>query len=267
MEKKLVVPQVKTELSADRGKLAEQSKQIAKDLWSGKLTINEQRALNQICLIYGLDPILKQVIMMGGNVYITGGGLKVIANKDKETAIDGLIVLPTTKQEREDYGCTINDPKEKEYQHLFKAILYKKGCVHEFIEWGEANFSNVKIYNADFKSIADMAKTRGVNRVIKNAYSIAFTSFEELGYSEEQAPVVDITPEPKEEKINGNTKPKEPNLVPRNTITDAQLNAIRTIFKDKQEELMEILGGLGLTLIDELTKEQASKIIGVAQKQ
>lgn len=182
----VVIPQVKKDLIADRAKLQEQSRDIAKAMWSGKLSMNEQKALNQICLLYGLDPILKQVVCLGGNIYITGGGLKVIANKNKETALNGIELTPATDEER-------RMARVPEESHYWKAIVWKKGCDHPFIEFGEACSTNVKLHQADWKALQDMSKTRAVNRALRNAYDIAFTSLEEMGYTEEQAPAIDTT--------------------------------------------------------------------------
>jgi len=244
VQSKVIVPKPKAELQANRGELQKQSKEIAKALWSGKLTVNEQAAINQICLLYGLDPILKQVVCLGGNVYITGGGLKVIGNKKPETAIDGIEVAPATKEEREAYGCSNNTAVDENYQHLFKSIVYKKGCSHSFIEWGEADKSNVKLYNADFKAIADMAKTRAVNRALRNAYDIAFTSLEEMGYAQEQ--VVDVTGEVIEEK-DSPYKDNRPNGY-KQRLEKAEM-AKKTI---GEEKYYDILGSIGYEHANEI---------------
>jgi len=206
--KDVKIPNVKIDKTTSRELMQQRNKEIAKALWAGKLTQAEQAAINQICLIYGLDPIMKQVVCLGGNIYITGGGLKVIGNRNKEEKIDGIQVIPANEQERKDYGCIYNDPTKDEYQHLFKAIIYKRGCSQPFIEWGEADKGNVKLYNSDFKTIADMAKTRAVNRALRNAYDVAFTSLEEVGYQPEQVIDVQPTEEPKEEPTPINSENK-----------------------------------------------------------
>ena len=207
-QKKVPIARPSAELSANRDELQKKSREIAKNLWSGKLTVNEQAAINQICMLYGLDPILKQVVCLGGNMYITSGGLKVIGNKNKESAIDGIEVGPATPQERKDYGCWENDPKSENYQHLFKAIVWKRGCTRAFVEWGEADKNNVRLHNAEFKSMADMAKTRAVNRALRNAYDIALTSLEEMGY----AANIPVTTEVIEEKKESIKKDQEKSI-------------------------------------------------------
>lgn len=176
MEKKgLVVPKVKHEM-VDRQQLVSENREIAKQMWSGKLTPNEQRALNNLCIFYNLDPLQKQIVILGGNPYITKGGLLAIAGSraDKPLSIQ---VDPASEDERK--GARV-----PEDSHYWKAKVYKlvDGKEGVFTEFGEANEKNVKLYGKDWKTIQDMAKTRAVNRALRNAYSIGLTSIEEMGY-------------------------------------------------------------------------------------
>lgn len=53
----------------------------------GKL---ETRALVEVCERYGLDPLLKHVVLISGNVYVTRDGLLAIAHRDGH--LDGIEV-------------------------------------------------------------------------------------------------------------------------------------------------------------------------------
>lgn len=183
-KKEIAIPNLKKEL-ADREKLSEQSRDIAKSLWTGKLTANESKAVNHICLLYGLDPLLKQIVVLGGNFYITKSGILNIAYTDPNPP-DSIEVIPATPQERE-------HARVPDTSHFWKAFVYKKNSNRPFIEFGEASEKNVNLHNKDWRSLSDMAKTRAVNRTLRNAYRIGFTSLEEVGYGEGQ--VVNITPE------------------------------------------------------------------------
>jgi hypothetical protein len=220
--KEVIVPKLSE--VAKREELKEESRAIAKDMWTGKLTPNEQKAVNQICRMYNLDPLLKQIVVLGGNLYISSGGLKTIAYRSKKEQPEAIVVLPASEQERKDYGCTHNDPNEKEYQHLFKAELYKKGSDRAFVEWGESDSSNVRLHNAGFKEHADMAKTRAVNRVIRNAYAISLTSIEEMGFTEGQ--IKNVTAE--------EVKSEEETALPEESkkITEAQRRLIFVKMKE-----------------------------------
>ena len=264
------IPQVK-ELQANRLQLQEQSRNIAKNLWSGKLTANEQAALNQICIIYGLDPILKQVVMLGGNVYITGGGLKVIANKEKETALNGIELTPATEEERK-------LARVPEDSHYWKATVWKKGCEKPFTEFGEASTGNVRLHQADWKSYQDMAKTRAVNRALRNAYDVAFTSLEEMGYT---ADVIDTTAKPAEEprtEGNGNgadkEQPEQEKSQPQvdgKMITEKQQKCIFAIAKKNnivEEDLKNLMAvKFEKEHVTDLTMNEASRLIEELQKQ
>ncbi|MCM8804230.1 MAG: hypothetical protein NC833_03130 [Candidatus Omnitrophica bacterium] len=255
--KEVKVPQVKMEEGTSRELLQQQQREVAKALWTGKLTPAEQSAVNLITTMYSLDPILKQIVVLGGNIYITSGGLKVIANRNKETAIDGIQVIPATEQERKNYGCINNDPSKDEYQHLFKAIVYKKGCSQPFIEWGEADKGNVKLFNADFKSIADMAKTRAVNRALRNAYDIAFTSIEEIGYQPET--IIDITAENQEKP----EKPKEKKTI---TPIDIKIHELKKQLNNDTEYYTILKEQFGIEHSTELNTQQKAQFATLLAK-
>ena len=128
--KEVIIPKVEKGL-VDREKLAQESRETAKALWHNKLTANEQKALSLLCQQYGLDPLQKQIVVLGGNFYITKGGLLGIAEK-REDKPEGIEVVPATAEEREAARCP-------EKSHYWKAILWKRGHSKPFIEFGEAN--------------------------------------------------------------------------------------------------------------------------------
>ena len=204
MGRELEVP--KMERGIDRAKVQEESRAIAKDMWSGKLTVNEQRALNHICKLYDLDPLLKQIVCLGNNLYFTSGGLKVLANKDPKTAPNGIEVTPATPEERKN----ANVPEKA---HYWKAIVWKKGCEKAFIEFGEADEGNVNLHKAGWKGYQDMAKTRAVNRALRNAYAISLTSVEETDYATNTDVITVESKEVKEETTH--QPPEAPTQSPK----------------------------------------------------
>jgi len=265
MAKDVAIPKVKGDLAADRGKIQEQSKAIAKALWSGKLTANEQAALNQICAVYKLDPLLRQVVMLGGNVYLTGGALKVIANRDPQYALNGIELYPATDEERK----LARVPEES---HYWKAIVWKKGSERPFTEFGEANKDNVKLYQADWKAYQDMAKTRAVNRALRNAYAVGFTSLEEMGYAGDsviqtvEAEVVE--PGPEKENTKGEDPPPKPEAN-SDKMTEPQRAKIFAMGKglDMDKDAIEAMCQTNFQKkLSELTKTQASVLIEAMQE-
>jgi len=190
-DKKLVLPVVTSNIDdlnairatnaliasqVDRNAILAENRELANSMWSGKLKPAELKALNNVCMLYGLDPLQKQVVVLGGNLYVTKSGILNIAHQD-ENPPEGIEVVPATKQEREDSGVP-------PLSHYWKAVVYKRGMAKPFIEFGEANTQNVRLHQADWRVISDMAKTRAVNRALRNAYRIGMTSIEEMGYIE-----------------------------------------------------------------------------------
>ena len=190
----------------DREALQNKQRQLAKEMWSGKLTMNEQSAVDMISREFGLNPLLKQLVVLAGGIYVTKAGLQVIANRKPETAIDGIEVSPVSQEERELAGIAYHEPTTAEYQHYWKAIVWKKGSSRPFVEFGEATLSNVKLFKPDWRSVSDMAKTRAVNRALRNAYDIGFPSVEEMGYASEEVQSIQARVVEEPQPANGQAK-------------------------------------------------------------
>lgn len=247
-DKQLVTPKV------DRESLAEGSREIARSLWQGKLTTNEQRAVNHICKMYNLDPLQRQILVLGGNMYITKSGILNIAHNDANPPA-GIEVVPATKQEREDSNVPVGS-------HYWKAIVWKKGMEKPFIEFGEANEKNVNLHNKDWRVISDMAKTRAVNRALRNAYRIGFTSVEEMGLSE-PPPIVEQNEKDTEscELHESETVPPENDAL----ISDAQRRRLYAISKQvgrTEEEIKAYLRDMyGISSSKEIRRSQYDNIV------
>lgn len=160
----------------DRAKIMEKSREIAKQLWWQKLTPAEKEALNQVARAYGLDPLLRHLLMLGGNIYITVAGLLYYAHRDKENAPKSIILTPASPEERERAGVP-------PHGHFWKCIL-KKGEGGEFVEFGYASEQDVHLHNAGWKDISNMAKTRALGRALRLAYSIHLPVAEEMSWFE-----------------------------------------------------------------------------------
>jgi len=220
---KPVVPQAKT---IDREAIQQQNRQLAAELWQQKLTPNEKRAVNNLCILYGLDPLQRQLLVLGGNFYITVAGLKKVA-EDSDNPPEAIQVIPATREERELAGIIKNDPSKLDYIHFWKATLYKKNSQIPYIEFGEASDSDVNIHGKQEKDIRAMARTRATGRALRNAYSIGLPLAEEapldLGVVEPQA-VEEAAPEPE-------AVPEKPA-----TISEAQGKRLWAIAKGRFKE-------------------------------
>lgn len=180
-----------------REALAQKNVQLAKQLWPDKLTPQEQGALARIHELYGLDPLLKEIIVLGGNLYTTRAGITRCAKRDPAKAPVSVQIIPATKEEREAAGCVQNDPTKPQYQHLWKCLLLKPGTPgeHPFIGFGMASREDVNLSGKNFKTIRDMADTRAYNRTHRAAgYGPDLTSIEEMHIAPEQAEWKDATP-------------------------------------------------------------------------
>lgn len=172
-----------------RDQIANRNREAAKSLWAGKLTQTELAAVNAICEGYGLDPLLKHILVLGGNLYITVAGVRTWAYKqdDKPVAIQ---VVPASREERDTAGCP-------EGVHYWKAKIWKKDTPADtpFTEFGEADKDNVSLHRAGWKEIQDMAKTRAIGRALRNAYPISLPLAEDMPLFPWEG-ALDVTPQP-----------------------------------------------------------------------
>lgn len=201
--KALEVPEM--DVGADRKALMEKSREIAKAMWPSKMTANEKAALNHICLMYGLDPLLKEVIFLGGNFYIVVSGMVKIANRDKDAPLAGIDLRPATMEERKLIGVT--DDK----RYLWRCEVWKKGIEKPFVEWGEASADDVSLYGEKVKDIRAMARTRAKGRALKEAYSISLAIYEEGDLSHKYPDAIEVPgKEVKEKPEKEEAKPESP---------------------------------------------------------
>lgn len=204
--KKLEVPRM--EPGANRKALMEKSREIAKAMWPGKMTVNEKAALNHICLMYGLDPLLREVIFLGGNFYIVVSGMVKIANRDKDAPLAGINLRPATMEERALIG--VKDDKI----YLWHCEVWKKGIEKPFVEWGEASADDVNLHGKKVKDIRAMARTRAKGRALKEAYSISLPIYEEGDLSHKypeaiEVPGKEVKEEPKKEEKKAEKPPEQ----------------------------------------------------------
>jgi len=264
---KPTVPQAKT---IDREAIQKQNRQLAAELWQQKLTPNERKAVDNLCFLYGLDPLQRQLLVLGGNFYITVAGLKKVA-EDSNNPPEAIQVTPATKEERELAGIMKNDPGKPEYIHFWKATLYKKNCQIPYIEFGEASASDVNIHGKQEKDIRAMARTRATGRVLRNAYAVGLPLAEEapldLGVVEGQAvEKVPSEPEPESQEIKESLP----------VISEAQAKRLWAIAKGRFKEtgvpenehsdvVRSILTKYGFEHTRDITRDKYDQIVSEVQ--
>jgi len=174
--KDLTNPTSAAPANINRDAIQKQNRELARDLWQGKLSPREKQALSNLSIQYGLDPLQKQLLCLGGNFYVTVGGLKVIAERN-DNPPSAIQLQPATMDERMAAGITQNDPNKPDFVHFWKALLFKSGSDTPYIEYGEASPKDIGIQGksggaAKEKDVRAVARTRATGRVLRNAYSI-----------------------------------------------------------------------------------------------
>lgn len=135
---------------------------IRPDLWDSRYNAREIETLKVIAHQYSLDPLMREVIMLHGNIYVTAAGLQKLAQRDP------------------DYnGCQI-EPILMDWDNNFfvvKASVWKKGCDYPFEDFGDADPSTSKLRG---KALFRHAITRARARAIRSAFAVPFCALEEL---------------------------------------------------------------------------------------
>ncbi|TNE48899.1 MAG: hypothetical protein EP343_13505 [Deltaproteobacteria bacterium] len=141
-------------------RLSEQS--LRPDLWDSRYNAREIETLKVVAHQYSLDPLMREVIMLHGNIYVTAAGLQKLAQRDP------------------DYnGCQI-EPIVMDWENNFfvvKASVWKKGCDYPFEDFGDADPTTSKLRG---KALFRHAITRARARAIRSAFAVPFCALEEL---------------------------------------------------------------------------------------
>lgn len=149
-----------------------------------ELTIPQQKVVAKVSIEYGLDPLMGELIMYYGSLYVTINGRR---RKAQETNnLDGISSRPATKDERE-----ARDMKDGDY--LFKCEIRVKGAGFPFEGWGKVyrteierakiqaeNKNNDPWFLPLVKDPGDIAEKRAEAEALKRAFHLPIPSFEEL---------------------------------------------------------------------------------------
>jgi len=153
--------------------------------WSGQLTPQEKAVLWHAAKAYGLDPLLREIFILGGNLYVSLAGLVRKANDSKTFAGSRFEELPPTIDGERRYRCTVKKIIDGEH-------------IAEFDGLGRASSENVSLNKRQGRPIGEqwideMAQKRALARALRTAFSIGFPTLEECDIDFSSATVV--TPE------------------------------------------------------------------------
>lgn len=255
----LVKPETRDQIQA-------RNREAAKALWAGQLTPVELAGVNAVCEAYGMDPLLKHIIVLGGNLYITVAGLRTWAYKQDDKPLS-IQVTPATTEEKKAAGCL-------ETSHYWKAMVWKSDTPKEipFTEFGEADKDNVSLHRAGWKEIQDMAKTRAIGRALRNAYPVSLPLAEDMPmFPWDQA--LDITPTetPQPQHADVPASPEPTNAIPPQTgpvISESQSKRLFAISKEagwEHEELKKLIASYGHEHTREILRSEYEEICAHVQ--
>jgi hypothetical protein len=159
-----------------RSALASREATVKNLQWSGKLTKSEKAVLYHATKAYGLDPALREVLVLGGNMYVTVQGLVRIAERSGEYA-----------------GCRFEElapleEGERRYRCIVRKIVQGQICAFEGL--GRASVSNVQSKLVRDQWLDEMAQKRAMGRALRCAWPVSIPTWEESGYEERAALVV-----------------------------------------------------------------------------
>ncbi len=148
-------------------RLACSNRRLAKELWGEEIGQRHLRALRDFTERFGFSLTRGEILLLGGNWYVTHSGLLRLASHNH---CSGIRVQPV---------CEFCDPAANRW--VFKATVYKSPQSRGFVGYGDADPTNVSplVRGAEMR----VAETRAVNRALRKAYGIGLCSVEELGSS------------------------------------------------------------------------------------
>ena len=161
-----------------RNAISSREKVVKNLQWSGKLTAEEKAVLYHATKVYGLDPALREVLILGGNMYITISGRIRIAERSGDYA--------GCKFERLD----LIEPDEPRYKCTVKKLMRQSNgeiIIAEFEGIGRASKHNVGSNIVREQWLDEMAQKRALGRALSNAWPVSIPTWEEAGLEEKYA--------------------------------------------------------------------------------
>lgn len=195
----------------------------------------ETKATFAICERYGLDPLLKHVVVISGNVYVTRDGLLAVAHRSGE--FDGLEVLSVT---------------DTTTHHLAEVAVYRKGYAHPFRFQGR--FPKSKPMAKDYGP--EMAVKTAEVQALRRAFGVALPTIEEQW----DAPAIVTADQAAADPVAGARASLGQRL---NSLSETERAAVATAWQAGGMAKVDLLDEAGVdeahTLIDATLDELAHK--------
>ena len=128
----------------------------------------------RLSVAYGLDPFLKELVVLGDNVYPTVAGLHRKANENDNYA--GEILRPATMEERTAFYFPFAPPDD---EYLWICHVFLRNRDHPVVGWGRASKQNVKM-STMLIWLPEMAQKRARGRAYRIAFNIGIPVIEEM---------------------------------------------------------------------------------------
>lgn len=209
------------------------------------LTPMQASEMARVALAYGLDPILGELMIYQGHLYVGIDGRERIANNDPR--YEGMEIEPANETQRKAFRVSDDE-------HLWVCKVWRKDRRFPFVNYGRAGGPSDR--NTVSKSNpAEMAMKRAKHRALRDAFSMPLPGREEVS---EPFPVGEIT-------RHGEIIEAEAYEVLDNGISRQQTTVIHVLIKQMawdDEEYREVLRAtFGVASSTDLSEAQAAALI------
>lgn len=147
--------------------------------WGKDLTPSQAFQLAGAARSTGLRPELGEMIMLGGNIYVTEDGCLTVANRHE--AYDGYDIEPLDEAGKQAWGIALDEL-------AFLCVVYRKDRKAPTRAVGHASERNVKMEETRTKWLSEMAQKRAVERAHCRAFALPF-----LGVDEPRDPTTNLS--------------------------------------------------------------------------
>ena len=155
-----------------------------------EMTPPEKTMLAQAAIIYALDPVMGELMLYQGHLYVSIDGRY---RKAQETGrLDGVSTRPATKAERQEWDIPDED-------FFFRSEVYVKGCGHPFVGWGRVRSAEAQPHpdprRRGFRPLETnpqrMAENRAEAQALRKGFHIPLPSAEAIGEEQSYPDAID----------------------------------------------------------------------------
>lgn len=131
----------------------------------------------KVAVQYGLDPLLRELYLLGGVPYVSLAGLRRVASRSG--CLDGVETRPATREERD--AAQVEDG-----EHYWIAHVYRTDRGRPTIGHGFSHAKNVGIAKGDARILRNMAENRALARALRAAFDVSIPTDDEMHAPEVQ---------------------------------------------------------------------------------